>query len=36
MMDALGKGLVELLEPWGVLVIYSQKPVEQYMRPRSN
>ena len=32
-MYALGKGLVELLQPWSILFIYSQQLVEKYIRP---
>ena len=30
---ALGKGLMELLQPWGILFIYSQQLAEKYIRP---
>ena len=33
MMDALGKGLVELLEPWSILFIYFPQLVENCIRP---
>ena len=32
-MYALGKGLMELLQPWGILFIYSQQLAEKYRRP---
>ena len=35
-MYAMGKGLVGLLKPWGILFIYSEQPVEKYIRPCLN
>ena len=32
-MYTLGKGLVELLQPWGILLICLQQPIEKYIMP---